>query len=137
MTRRSGFTFVELLVAMAMLGALSAIAIPRYRDYKIRALVAAMQSDLGHLRIAEESHWAEHQQYTTDTLALDFRSTSDVQITITSQDLIGGYTAKATHRLVVDRQCETSMGKEAGSREPGMIHCGPLGGTGATLPAAP
>lgn len=137
MIARRGFTFVELLVAFVVFGALSAIAVPRYREYKARAYVAAMKSDLGNLRIAEEVHWAEHQQYATDTASLDLRVTTDVRLRITSQDLLGGYTAVASHRLVPGQECATAMGREAAPREPGMIQCGPVTGGSATIPGAP
>lgn len=134
---RRGFTFAELLVALVVFGALSAIAVPRYRDYKVRAYLATMKSDLGNLRIAEESHWAEHQRYATDTTALDLRVTSDVSLKITSQDTMGGYTAIATHRNVPGQECSTAMGREAAPRESGTIYCGPSGGGSGTLAGAP
>ncbi len=137
MTRRSGFTFIELLVVMVVMGALSAMAVPRYRDYKARAYAAAMKSDLGTLRTAEEAHWAEHMRYSTDTTALDFRPTTDVDIRITSQDLIGGYAAVATHRRVPGLQCSTAMGRDAAALESGTIRCGPVTSSGGTLPTAP
>lgn len=135
MNRRPGFTFIELLVVMLLLGALSSMAVPRFREYKTRAFIATMQSDLGNLKIAQESHWAEHQQYTADTTALEFRITTNVAITITSKDLFGGYTAVATHSNVPGRQCQTAMGPEAAPMEPGAIVCGPAGGGSSTLTA--
>ncbi len=137
MNRRRGFTFVELLVVMLFIGALSAMAVPRFREFKTRAFKAAMQSDLANLRIAEESYWAEHQQYVTDTSALDFRRTSEVGITITSQDVLGGYTAIATHSNVPGHQCVTAMGAEAAPREPGSIFCGAIPSGSSAIPATP
>jgi type IV pilus assembly protein PilA len=134
MNRRTGFTFVELLVVMALMGALSSMAVPRFRDYKTRAFIAAMQSDLGNLKIAQEAYWAEHQQYATDTTNLEMRITANVAISITSQDAIGGYTAVATHRNVPGRQCQTAMGREAAPREPGAVNCDPANGGSTTLP---
>ncbi len=137
MRRRAAFTIVELMVAMVLLGALSAIAVPRYRTYKERAYVAAMRTDLGHLRIAEESHLAEFQVYAADTTALDFRHSSEVRIALSSQDLMGGYTAVATHLRVPSVQCQTAMGREASPAEAGAIYCRPAGGGAGTLPGAP
>jgi type IV pilus assembly protein PilA len=134
MTTRRGFTLAELLVAMVLFGSLTALAVPRYRTYKVRAYMAAMRTDLGHLRIAEESFWAEHQRYAADTASLDFRPTSNVRIAITSEDLIGGYTATATHVQVPNMQCVTAMGREARSQESGSILCGPQSPGSGTLP---
>lgn len=137
MNRRRGFTFIELLVVMLLLGALSALAVPRFQEYKVRAFQAAMQTDLGNLKIAEEVYWADHQKYATDTCALEFRITSDVAISITSQDVQGGYTAVATHSNAPGLQCQTAMGKESAPREPGMVFCGPLTSGSSAIPAAP
>jgi prepilin-type N-terminal cleavage/methylation domain-containing protein len=134
MNRRRGFTFIELLVVMLFLGALSSIAVPRFREYKTRAFIAAMQSDLGNLRIAQESYWADHQQYATDTTSLGLKTTAQVAISITSEDAIGGYTAIATHPNLPGKQCETAMGKEAAPREPGSITCGPTTSGSSAIP---
>lgn len=137
MNRRRGFTFVELMVVMLLLGALSSMAVPRFREYKVRAFVAAMQSDLGNLKIAEETFWAEQQRYATDTASLEMRITRDVNIKITSQDLPRGYTAIATHPGVPNRQCQTAMGPEAAPREAGAVFCGPAGSGSTPLPPTP
>ena len=137
MNRRRGFTFIELLVAMVLFGALSAMAVPRFREYKVRAFIAAMQSDLGNLKIAEEEHWADQQRYATDTASLEFRTTREVSISITSQNITGGYTAVATHADVPDRECKMAMGPEAAPREQGAIFCGPTSGGASSLPPTP
>jgi type IV pilus assembly protein PilA len=141
MTRRKGFTFVELLVVMLFIGALSSMAVPRFREYKARAYVSAMESDLGNLRIAQEAYWAEHMVYATDTTGLDFRRTSNVSLQITSQDVVGGYTAIATHANVPGQQCQTAMGAEAAPRQPGSISCGAISGGGGggsiAVPSSP
>jgi prepilin-type N-terminal cleavage/methylation domain-containing protein len=137
MNRRRGFTFTELLVVMALIGALSAMAVPRYRDFKARASVAAMQSDLGNLKIAQESYWSEHQVYATDTTHLELRITNLVAISISSKDVVGGYTAVAMHANVPGQQCQTAMGAEAAPREQGAIFCGLTSGGNNAIPSAP
>lgn len=132
MKRRQGFTFVELMVAMLFMAILSAMAVPQIREFKTRAYIASMESDLGTLRIAQEVHWAEHQRYTTDTTALDVRKTSNVDLAITSTDLYGGYTAVATHQNMPGRQCTTAMGAEAAPRQPGTITCGSIPSSGGS-----
>ena len=123
MTRRKGFTFSELLVAMVLLGLLAGMAVPRYRLYKERAYVAAMRTDLGNLRIAQESFWAENMRYSTDTTELEFRKTSDVNVKLSSIDIVSGYRATASHTNYPGMVCSTATGKDAGSQESGAILC--------------
>jgi prepilin-type N-terminal cleavage/methylation domain-containing protein len=134
-SRNRGFTFIELLIVMAMLGLLSALAVPRIRTFKERAYLATMLSDLGNLRIAEEAYFADRLQYTTDPTALDARVTSEVQVVVTSTDLIGGYTAIATHALLPGQQCTTSVGRDAVGVASGAIRCGPRSSGSGTLAA--
>jgi prepilin-type N-terminal cleavage/methylation domain-containing protein len=137
MKRRKGFTIVELLTVMLLIGALSSMAVPRLREYKSRAQIAAMQSDLGNLKIAQESYWAEHLRYATDTASLELRITRNVAISISSQEVTGGYTAVATHSNVPGQQCQTAMGREAAPREPGASVCGPASGGSSAATATP
>lgn len=133
-----GFTFIEILVAMAVFGALTAIAVPRYRSYKDRAYMASMRTELGSLRIAEEAFWAEHMVYSTDTAALDWNGSSRVQIAISSSDLNYGFSAIAKHDLAPTLQCQTFIGREATTTASGDIICGASGsggvGAGVTSP---
>ncbi|HSA55837.1 MAG TPA: prepilin-type N-terminal cleavage/methylation domain-containing protein [Gemmatimonadaceae bacterium] len=135
MTRRNGFTFAELLVAMVLLGLIAGMAVPRYRLYKERAYVATMRTDLGNLRIAQEAYWAENLRYSTDTTALEFRKTSDVNIALSSLDLVSGYRAIATHASYAGMQCSTATGKDAGSQESGAIVCGAATAGASTIAA--
>jgi len=127
--RRTGFTFVELLVAMMVFGALTAIAVPKYHLMKDRAYTAALKADLGELRIAEESFWAENHAYTADAAELDWRSSSDVTVTISSTDFNAGFQATARHRHLPGSECSTYVGRETPSGTPsGEIVCGVIVG---------
>lgn len=136
---RTGFTFVEVLVAMAVLGVLSAIAVPKYRLMRERAWTASLKADLGELRIAEESYWAENQLYSPDSTAIDWRSTSDVSVQISSSDYASGFLATAQHISMPGSQCTMYVGRETILGTPsGEIICGPATGSGpgaGTLPA--
>ena len=126
---RKGFTFVEILVAMAFFGALTAVAVPKYRSFRERAFVATMRTELGSLRVAEEAHWAENMAYSTDTTSLDWNGSSGIQLTIASSDLTGGFFAIARHVSAPGTQCATYVGREATSTPSGEIVC-----TAATAP---
>jgi prepilin-type N-terminal cleavage/methylation domain-containing protein len=56
---RAGFTIVELLTVMILIGVLASIAILKYIDLRHRARAAAAAGDLQAVRIAAYSAWYE------------------------------------------------------------------------------
>ncbi|MBK8058627.1 MAG: prepilin-type N-terminal cleavage/methylation domain-containing protein [Gemmatimonadetes bacterium] len=140
MTRRTGFTFVEILVAMAVFSVLTAVAVPKYHAMRGKAYTAALKADLAELRIAEEGFWAENHFYTTDPTQLDWRATSDVRITITASDPFAGFDATALHVKLTGTQCTMSVGRVTAAGTPsGDISCGAATGLppGAGAPITP
>jgi prepilin-type N-terminal cleavage/methylation domain-containing protein len=51
-----GFSLVELLAVIAVIGILAAIATPRYAAARDQAYLVTLQADLNELRIAQESY---------------------------------------------------------------------------------
>lgn len=66
----SGFTLVELLVTMMIIGLLAAIAIPAFLKQKDTAYRTAMKADLHGIVLSETSYSLESQAYTTDLTVL-------------------------------------------------------------------
>ena len=60
---RKGFTLVELLIVVAIIGILAAIAIPQFGAYRRRGFNASAVSDLRNLRTSEEAMMADFSDY--------------------------------------------------------------------------
>lgn len=61
--RRQGFTMLELMIVVAVIGILSVIAIPTFQSYVYRSRTAEAVTFLGEIRQRQESYRAEFGQY--------------------------------------------------------------------------
>jgi prepilin-type N-terminal cleavage/methylation domain-containing protein len=59
--RPAGFTLIEVLVVLVVLGILSGIAIARYLDTKDAAYVASMKADLRNFALYEQNYLMDSQ----------------------------------------------------------------------------
>src|SRR5687768_15841714 len=60
---RQGFTLIELMIVVVIIGLLAAIAIPKFANTKEKATVSSMRSDLRNLATAQEGYWVENRVY--------------------------------------------------------------------------
>lgn len=63
--RQDGFTLVELMVVVAIIGLLSAVAIPNFQKYQARAKTAEAKLQLSAIYTAEASFFADYNIYHT------------------------------------------------------------------------
>ncbi|HEX9704785.1 MAG TPA: prepilin-type N-terminal cleavage/methylation domain-containing protein [Gemmatimonadales bacterium] len=129
---RSGFTIVELLIVMVIIGLLAAIAIPKFANTKERATLTAMKSDLRNLVTVEEGHFVENLSYTTDPGSAYSVTSGNKMPTITITP--DGWSAVITSWNSA-QVCAVYMGSTAAP--PAVKEGSPACGDGAAITTAP
>ncbi len=82
---RKGFTLIELLIVVVIIGILASIAIPKFKNTKEKAYIAAMKEDVRNLASAEEAYLSDHNGfYAPDiaTLGTAYKASAGVAITL-------------------------------------------------------
>jgi len=108
----NGFTLVELLIVVVIIGILASIAIPKFANTREKAFLASMKSDLRNLATAEEMFLFDSLFYTNSLVALkSFRPSTGVTLTI-NEATGGGWSATTTHD-VSTKKCYLFYGSAA------------------------
>ena len=105
---RKGFTLIEMLCVVVIIGILAAIAIPHFNNTKGRAFVTAMKSDLRNLSSAQEAFYSDSMHYTTDLASLAFASSNGVTAP-TIVIVAGGWSATVGHAQLPGSECGISV----------------------------
>lgn len=59
----SGFTLIELMIVIAIIGILASLAIPQYASYRKKSYNSAAQSDLRNVKSILDVYYADRQHY--------------------------------------------------------------------------
>ncbi len=122
-----GFTLIEVLLVVVIIGFLASFAVPRYSETRISAFRAVLVSDLRNLSTSQEARWRMHEGYAETLAELDVHPSPGVSLEFTEADHTG-WAARAVHRSLPREVCGVYYGSAdpsgaAPASSPGEIRC--------------
>jgi len=102
---KKGFTLIELMIVVAIIGILAAIAIPNFMNYQCKAKQAEAKSNLGNIKTMQEAYRAEYDTYSTSQGAIGF--------SINSTDARYNYTITAGNTTTFSAQANATINGNA------------------------
>ena len=135
MKSTNGFSLIELMIVVMIVGVLMAIALPSYKDYVLRSHRADAQSSLIDIAARQERFVAQRNTYTTEVIAvtglnMGLDTTPEGYYTLSVLPgacgdiaLCYAITAIATGSQAADTECATITYDHLGTKGPAGTDC--------------
>lgn len=124
---RRGYTFVELMIAVIIVGLLAAIVTPRLSFARQKAYIATMKSDLRNFAQSQESYFYDNSVYTSSLgflSSMGFQMSDQVSVAII-EATDTGWAAIVNHAMS-PIQCSMFLGTASpvgAAVEEGVVSC--------------
>jgi len=120
-TEQKGFTLIEVMIVVAIIGILAAIAYPSYDEYVKRGNRTEGQAFLSDVAARQERHFSQNNTYITNNtniakLGLTSANSPTSKYTVALAGGGGGYTLTATNQFN-DSKCATLTLNALGQRD--------------------
>lgn len=128
--RNAGFTLLELVVTIGIIGILAGIAYPSYSEYVTQSKRAEAQNELLRLANRQEQYFVDHRVYTTDMKLLGVNAspyvTDSGNYKISSTVNNGSFTLTANAlgtQLSKDAECAVFSVTDTGKKDATSTDC--------------
>jgi len=110
MRKQQGFTLIELMIVVAIIGILAAIAIPAYQDYTIRAQVSEGLNLTGACKAAVTEYYQDQGVFPADNATAGLEAKGNIKGKYTDQvEVIAGGICAATYGGDANAKIKTAV----------------------------
>ncbi|MDK4534422.1 pilin [Kingella kingae] len=78
-TKMQGFTLIELMIVIAIVGILAALALPTYQDFSVRSRVAEGLSLAGGAKTSVAEYYASHNQFPANNVTAGLATANQIK----------------------------------------------------------
>ena len=124
---QKGFTLIELMIVIAIIGILAAVALPAYQDYTTRARISEALATLGEAKTSINEYFILQNGFPTTVNEAGVRS--DVDTTIVASVIWAGNASGATLMIKTQTAAAGDLPADAANKQFGLSSASTKGGT--------